>query len=78
MQLLTVRTKAARLERCKVLLNRLKKGALLIMFTDDRYISSLRVEDVPKHVRIIGQAKHSTSIMIFGLICSDVEKIPPV
>jgi len=55
-KLLTVRTKAARLEKCKVLLNRLKKDAHLIMFMDgnvftvdnvsnsrtDRYISSLR------------------------------------
>ena len=91
-QLLTAKTKAARLERCKVLLSRLKKGAPLIMFTDekvftvdkvsnsrtDRYISSLRVEDVPEHVRIIGQTKHPTSIMMFGLICSDGEKMPPV
>ena len=44
----------------------------------DRYISSLRVEDVLKHVRIIGQTKHPTSIIIFGLIWSDGEKMPPV
>ena len=44
----------------------------------NRYISRLRVDDVPEHVKIIGQTKHPTYIMIFGLICSDGEKKPSV
>ena len=59
-QLLTVRTKAVRLERCKVLLNQLKKGAPLTMFTGEKVFTVdkdcfISVEDVPEHVRIIGQ-----------------------
>ncbi len=43
----------------------------------DRYLSSEKVEDVPDHVKFKYQTKHPASIIVFGLISSDVKKMPP-
>ena len=90
--LLTDKLKASRLERARKIMGVLKKKKPVLLFTDekyftvdpvsnsrhDRYLSSLRVEDVPEHVRFVTQTKHPTQIMMFGLVASDGKKMPPV
>ena len=44
----------------------------------DRYITNLRVEDVPSNVRTIKRTKHLSQLMMFGLVASNGLKIPPV
>ena len=90
--LLTDRLKASRLERARKIMAVLKKKKPVLLFTDekyftvdpvsnsrhDRYLSSLRVEDVPDSVRFVTQTKHPTQVMMFGLVASDGKKMPPV
>ena len=90
--LLSERLKALRVERCNKLLAILKKKKQVILFSDekyfsvdqvsnsrtDRFITNLRLEDVPDHVRAVQKAKHPAQIMMFGLVASNGLKMPPV
>lgn len=90
--LLTDRLKTLKKERSKKLLSVLKKKSPVILFTDekyftvdqvqnsrtDRYITTLRVKDVPDHIRTIQKSKHPSQLMMFGLIASNGLKMPPV
>ena len=74
-------SKVKRLDRCKRLLNCLKKSAQVILYSDEkvftvdavsssrtnRYISSERSEDVPSQVKHTFKTKHPASVMVFGL-----------
>ena len=91
-QLITRNQKEARLERSKKLLQILKRGMPVILFTDekeftvdsapnrrnDRYISRENPKDVPDNVKHTFQTKHPASVMMFGLVSSDGKKMPPV
>jgi len=90
--LLTDRLKALKLERSKKLLWILKKKMPIILFTDekyftvdqvqnsrtDRYITKLKIRDVPDHIRTIKKTKHPSQLMMFGLVASNGLKMPPV
>jgi hypothetical protein len=90
--LINASSKEKRLERAKILLNKLKHDSPgIIFFTDeknfdldsvsnsrfDRYLSSEAAKDVPEHVRFKFRTKHPQSIMMFGLVASDGKKMPP-
>ena len=91
-QLITESCKLKRLVRCKKLRSALKKGAPVILFSDekiftvdavsngrnDRYISPMRPEDVPANIRHRFTTKHPAGIMVFGLVASNGLKMPPV
>ena len=91
-QLIARDAKDKRLERCRKLMNRLKRGAQIILYSDekvftddqvsssrtDRYISKLPASDVPHNVRFVSKTKHPASVMVFGLVASDGKKMPPV
>ena len=90
--LLTDRLRSLRLERCKRILAMMKKRSPVILFTDekyfsvdqvcnsrsDRYITKLRVQDVPDKVRTVNRTKHPSQLMMFGLVASNGLKMPPV
>lgn len=90
--LITKRIKSLRLQRCKKLLNKLKKEKHVILFTDekiftidavsnsrtDRYISSQKTSDIPDNVRFSFRTKHPANVMVFGLVASDGKKMEPV
>ena len=90
--LLTEKLRASRLERAKKVLGVLKKKKPVLMFTDekyftvdpvsnsrhDRFLSPLKVQDVPDHVKFVTQTKHPAQVMMFGLVASDGKKMPPV
>ena len=90
--LLTDRIKKARLDRCKKILNKLKKKTPIILFTDEkyftvdpiinsrtnRYIAKGRAKDAPDHVRSVQNTKHPAQIMMFGLVASNGLKMDPV
>ena len=84
--LITERVKELRVSRVssKRLLSVLKKGKMVILFSDeklfsidavcnsgtDRFISSKNLEDVPEKVKFSFQTKHPTGVMMFGLVAS--------
>jgi transposase len=90
--LLTDRIKISRLERCKKIMNQLKKKTPIILFTDEkyftvdpitnsrtsRYIAKGRAKDVPDHVKSVQNTKHPAQIMMFGLVASNGLKMDPV
>lgn len=90
--LLTARLKDLRLKRCKKILWQLKKKTPVILFSDekyftvdpihnsrtDRYISTLKVEDVPDNIKTSSKTKHPSQVMVFGLIASNGLKMDPV
>ena len=90
--LITKRVKELRVSRSKRLLSVLKKGKIIILFSDeklfsidavsnsrtDRFISAKKLEDVPEKVKFSFQTKHPAGVMIFGLMASNGLKMPPV
>ncbi len=89
---LTAKQREKRLERCKVLLNKLKNGKdKILVFSNEkkwtvdavsnsrstRYIAK-RPTDVPPSVRFMGRTKHPASCMMLGYIRSDGKAFPPV
>ena len=90
--MLTDKLKASRLEKCKKIRSILKKKKTIILFSDekyltvnpdsnshhDRFISSLKVSNIPDKVKFVPQAKHPSQIMIFGLVSSGGKKTTPV
>ena len=90
--LLTDRIKTTRLDRCKKILNQMKKKTPIILFTDEkyftvdpiinsrtnRYIAKGRAKDAPDHVRSVQNTKHPAQIMMFGLVSSNGLKMDPV
>jgi transposase len=90
--LLTDRIKISRLDRCKKILNKMKKKTPIILFTDEkyftvdpiinsrtsRYIAKGRAKDAPDHVRSVQNSKHPAQIMMFGLVASNGLKMDPV
>ncbi len=89
---LTAKQREKRLERCKVLLNKLKNGKdKILVFSDKkkwtvdavsnsrstRYIAK-RPTDVPPSVRFMGRTKHPASGMMLRYIRSDGKAFPPV
>ena len=91
-QLISAETKVKRFERCKKLINKMKRGVPIILFTDekvftvdqvstsrnDRYISPLASSEVPGHIKHVFKTKHPASVMVFGLVASDGKKMDPV
>jgi transposase len=91
-QLISSDAKTKRLERAKKLLSRLKRGAQITLFSDekvftidqasssrsDRYISQLPVPEVPDNIKHVSKTKHPASVMVFGLVSSDGKKMPLV
>ncbi len=90
--LLTARLKDLRLLRAKKILWQIKKKMPVILFSDekyftvdpiqnsrtDRYISTLRVEDVPDNIKTKFKTKHPSQVMVFGLVASNGLKMDPV
>ena len=90
--LISADAKVKRLERCRLLRNRLKKGKQVILFSDEklfnvdamansrnnRYISSEDPKDVPENIRHSFRTKHPASVMVFGMVSSDGKKMSPV
>lgn len=90
--IITERIRELRVERCKKIVNFLKRKNPVILFTDesmftvdpvsnsrtDRYISSLPVKDVADKYKNVYLTKHPASVMVFGLIASDGKKMDPV
>lgn len=90
--MITNRIRELRVERCKKIMNYLKRKKTVILFTDesmftvdpvsnsrtDRYISSLPVKDVPDEHKNVFLTKHPASVMVFGLVASDGKKMDPV
>lgn len=86
--MITNRIRELRVERCKKIMNYLKRKKTVILFTDesmftvdpvsnsrtDRYISSLPVKDVPDEHKNVFLTKHPASVMVFGLVASDGKK----
>ena len=84
--------KAKRWVRSEVLLNVIKHKPPVIFITDeklfwvdrvsnsrhDRYISSLKAEEVPDNIRYTFKTKHPAALMVFCLVASDGNKMPPV
>lgn len=91
-QMITQRIRNLRVERCKKILNFLKRKNPVILFTDesmftvdpvsnsrtDRYISSLPVKDIADEYKNVSLTKHPASVMVFGLVASDGRKMDPV
>jgi hypothetical protein len=89
--LLTEKLKDSRLKRSKNILSILKKRKPVLFFSDekyftvdpvsnsrhDRYLSSLKVQDVPEKLKFVTQTKHPAQVMMFGLVSSDGNKMPP-
>lgn len=87
-QLINVISKDKSLKKCKNLINILKDGKLVIMFSDKKvfnldsvfynhincYLSSKKFKDVPEHVKFKFQTKHLQSMMAFGVLASDSKK----
>jgi len=40
----------------------------------NRYISSMKVSDVPDSIKFVSQTKHPAQVMMFGLVSSDGKK----
>ena len=90
--LLTDSLKSSRLDRCKKILQALKKKMPVILFSDEKYftldpiinsrtsrfISRTKAKDAPEHIRMIKTTKHPSQIMMFGLVSSTGQKMPPV
>ena len=90
--LITERVQELRVSRSKRLLSVLKKGRMIILFSDeklfsidsvsnsrtDRFISAKKLEDVPENVKFSFQTKHPAGVMMFGLVASNGLKMPPV
>lgn len=90
--LLTERLKALRLERSKRILSILKKKSPIILFSDEKYftvdpvtnsrmsrfITKSNIKDVPEAIRVVPKSKHPSQVLVFGLVASDGQKMPPV
>lgn len=89
---LTAVQRKKRLERCKILLNMMKKGTdRTLIFSDEksftvdavsnsrslRYIAK-KPEDIPPQVRYTGRTKHPASAMMLGYIGADGKVFPPI
>lgn len=78
------------MERCKAILNILKKGETgIIFFTNEKVFmqdihvnhhnSRVLVRSLEEHNKLtVFQTKHPASVMVFGLIASDDKKMPLV
>lgn len=88
-QLVTPRQRETRVDRCRILLNSLRRAPGVIFFTDEKVftqdihinrrndrILALSIEDRDEHT--VFKSKHPASIMCFGLVASDGNKMPLV
>ena len=82
-----------KLQKSKKLLWILRKKMQVILFSNDkyftvdqadksrtnRYISTLKVEEVPYDISSISQTKHPSQVIVFGLVASNAFRasVPP-
>ncbi len=85
--LVTDQQKVTRVERCRGLINQLKRGPGVVFFTDEKvFVQDAHVNRRNSRIlarspderddHVMFRTKHPVSVMVFGLVASDGKKMP--